>query len=421
MNLKIIIIALFNLIVVQNFFAQKNIVKLSLDSCIQIAIVNNLQLKMDEQNVRISEKILEIEKGNRLPSVNVEGQYMLTDQYEDMNSYNYGFAGVQIYQPIWQYGKLKVAVEESLLNSEASQIQFEVNKSDIILYTNIAYINTLKSEEIEKLSNEIVGKFAVTVDAAKERLKLGVAKRSDVLKAETEYSNIEFLSIQASTLTSVSKQNLLQLIALSPNTLFNTHYFLDETNLLLETLKLDSLVEIAYENLPELQLLKKQIQRQSKSILLAEKNQYPEIGAFANYNWTDNPIAIKELYGSVGLSLRFNVFNGFKKKNAIAIEKIKYEQINFREQELILTLVNEIKIAQLELFQAKEKIKNAEQQLTSSKEALLVVNEEYLQGLSSMLELIDAQYANFTANRNLVNAKADYHLSVAKLKRRIGL
>ena len=60
-------------------------------------------------------------------------------------------------------------------------------------------------------------------------------------------------------------------------------------------------------------------------------------------------------------------------------------------------------------------------QTESSFESYQTINEQYLNGISSMLELIDAQYVDFRANQNYINALADYYLAIALLKRKTGL
>ena len=72
-------------------------------------------------------------------------------------------------------------------------------------------------------------------------------------------------------------------------------------------------------------------------------------------------------------------------------------------------------------IEACEKISNAKLQVKSSKETFELTTEEYMQGLSSMLELIDAQYTDFEAKRNLINAEAEYQMAAVLLKRKTGL
>ncbi len=393
----------------------------TIDSCIQIALKNNYELKVYEQNNEIALKQYSIQKSNLYPTVSLSSDYSFTDQYDDLGSYNVGNAGIQIYQPIWQNGKIRSVVKRAKINSEAAKIQFSINRSNIIYYTSESYINLLRNSKINKLTNDMVKQLAITVDASKERFKLGVSKRSDVLKAETEYSNIQYFAVRVETSKKIAEQNLLIAMGYSITEIINTKDFLEKKIIELDITDIDSLISIADKNLSELKLINKRIEQQEISVLVEKKSRYPEIGAFANYNWTDNPMYINQFYGTVGVSLRLNIFNGFRKKNTIALERVNLQQMNFKEDEIRQAVINEILVAQLKLIEAREKINNAKSQIKSSEEALKVTNEEYLTGSSSMLELIDSQYSNFEANCNLVNAQAEYHLAGLNLKRKTGL
>lgn len=394
---------------------------ITVDSCIQIALLNNYELKVYEQNKTIASKQYSIAQGKLLPTINFSSDYMYSDQFADLQTYNAGNAGIQAYQPIWQNGKIKSSIKHAKTNSEAAEIQFSIDRSNIIFSTTVGYIEVLRNSKINELTKKMVNQFAITVDAARERYELGASKRSDVLKAEAEYSNIQYLAIQVETSGQIATQNLLKVIGFPFESTFRTRDLLPETYYALETTPIDSLIHIADKYLPEEKLIRKQIQQQELAVLMEKKSRSPEIGAFANYSWTDNALYVNEFYGSAGLSLRVNIFSGFQKKNTIAMEQVRLQQMNLQEKEIQQLVIKEIKVAQLEFMEAKEKIGNAQALVQSTKETLDVTNEEYKQGLSSMLELIDAQYTDFEANRNLINAQAAYQLAAAKLRRKTGL
>ncbi|MCP4414589.1 MAG: TolC family protein [Gammaproteobacteria bacterium] len=392
-----------------------------IDSCIQIALLNNYELKVYEQNESIALKQYSIQQSKQLPTINLSSGYMLTNQFDDSEKYNNGYAGIQVYQPVWQNGKIRSIVAQAGINAEAAEIQFSIDRSNVVYYTTESYINVLRANRISILINNMVKQFAITVDAAKERFMLGASKRSDVLKAEAEYSNIQYLAIQVETSGKIAMQNLQEAMGFQSYHPFETDDFLQESLAALENTTIDSLVGIAGKYLPELKLINKQIQQQEVTVSIERKNQFPEIGAFSSYNWTDNPLYTNELYGEVGISLRLNIYSGSQQKNTIALETVRLQQLNLKELEILQSVNNEIRVAQLKFIEAQEKISNAKARVKSSKDNLEVTKEEYMQGLSSMLELIDAQYTDFGANRSLINAQAEYHLAAARLTRKTGL
>ena len=82
--------------------AQKSIVQLSLEQCLEIALENNLQLKQSELNQKNQKIGLLQSKLSQLPSINLSGSYgnnwgrsvdPTTNQFTTTESYNTGISG----------------------------------------------------------------------------------------------------------------------------------------------------------------------------------------------------------------------------------------------------------------------------------------------------------------------------------------
>jgi outer membrane protein len=267
----------------------------------------------------------------------------------------------------------------------------------------------------------MANRLSITVEAANERLKIGLSKRSDMLKAQTEYSNSIYLAIQLETSKNKALQNLLRISGLPLDTSILIFGSLNGDAQWFEGISTDTLFNLANQYLPEFQLINKQIEQQKLSVVIEQKKMYPEIGAFANYNYLKSPVYNGNFFGSAGLTLKMDIFTGWRKRNQVALEKIKTEQLNFQHEETSRQIYSEINMAILELSEAREKINNAKIQIESSNETLQTINQQYLDGISSMLELIDAQNSDFRANQNYINALADFDLAIALLKRKTGM
>ena len=373
------------------------------------------------KETEISSKLISLQQGNLLPNANLSSEYFLTNQNSELNDYQAINSSIQVYLPIWQNGKLKTAVNQSKAGYEASMANFMIDRENLVYQVYETYVNYLRSKSLAELSDIMTSSLAITVDAAKERLNVGISRRSDLLKAQTEYSNSRYLSIQAETAKSKIFGFLLQISGFALDSNMEISDSLEDYPDNLEIISSDSLYNLADLYLPEFKLILKRIEQQDLSRQIEYRNIYPEIGAFGSYNYLKTPVYDGKFYGNIGLSLKMDLFTGWKRKNKIAIEKIKSQQLTLEEQETKRLVYTEIRQAQFDLSEAREKINNAKIQVESSKESFQTINQQYLNGLSSMLELIDAQYADFRANQNYINALADYYLAAVLLKRKTGL
>jgi outer membrane protein len=394
---------------------------LTLDLCIQFALKSNPGIKANYMETNISDKLVSIQKGKLLPTVNLSSQYLFTDQYNNLDEYQSANTNLQIYYPIWQNGKIRTEIRQAKAGREVVNASYKISQSNLVYQVIEAYTNYQRLNKLNALAKNMVNRFAITVDAANERFKIGLSKKSDLLKAQTEYSNAVYMAIQIETSKKRSLLTLLKGSGLPLDTVIVANDSLVDHHSGLEVVSQDSLNNLAYQYLPEFQLINKRIEQQGFSEQIERKKIYPEIGAFGSYNYLKTPVFKSDFYGNVGLTLKMDLFTGWRKKNQIAIERIKTDQLNYEEQETSRFVYSEIQMAWLSLSEAREKINNAKIQVASAFESYQTINQQYMNGISSMLELIDAQYADFNANQNYVNALADYYLSIALLKRKTGL
>jgi outer membrane protein len=394
---------------------------LTLDQIISYALKNNPGLLADNKEIDITEKYVAIEKSRLLPSLSFVSDYSVSNQYNAPGKYQTSSAGIQAYLPIWQNGKIRTEVKKSQIGYNANLEAFKIQQANLVYLVNEAFINYLKSSKLTELSKSMVKRLSVTVEAATERLELGISKRSDLLKAQTEFSNALYLDIQLEKAKEKALSLLMQTSGLPLDSKIAINDSLVDYHHFLENVSIDSLYGLANNYLPEFQLISKQIEQQSLSVKIEHKNRFPEIAAYGSYNYLKSPVYDSNYFGTIGLSLKMDLFTGFRKKNQVAIEKIKSEQLNYEQIETNRLVYTEIQIAWQSLSEAREKINNAKMQVKSSLESFQMINQQYLNGLSSMLELIDAQYTDFRANQNYINAIADYYLAISLLKRKTGL
>jgi outer membrane protein TolC len=421
MKIKILITLIFAFLVLKLNAQEIEKQNLTLDKCIQFALKNNPGIQADYMETNISDKLVSIQKGKLLPNVSLSSEYMFTDQYSNLDDYQSANASLQVYYPIWQNGKIRTEIKQAKAGREVVNANYKIDQSNLVYQVIEAYTNYQRLNKLSMLANNMVNRLAITVDAANERFNIGLSKKSDLLKAQTEYSNAVYMAIQIETSKKRSLQTLLKTSGLPLDTAITLNDTLVDQQIWLEVISQDSLNQIADQYLPEFQLINKRIEQQGFSEQIERKKMYPEIGAFGSYNYLRTPVFDSDFYGNVGLTLKMELFTGWRKKNQVAIEKIKSEQLGYEELETNRLVYSEIRLAWLSLSEAREKINNAKIQVASADESYQTINQQYLNGISSMLELIDAQYADFNANQNYVNALADYYLSIALLKRKTGL
>jgi outer membrane protein len=136
------------------------------------------------------------------------------------------------------------------------------------------------------------------------------------------------------------------------------------------------------------------------------------IGAvqFFNPNW----------YGAAGINIDIPIFDGFRYRAQAAEARL---QVNLAEQQskaLRDQVVRDVQTAWLNANTALQRVQVASELLKQTGVALELAQSRYTLGLSSIVELSQAQLQQTEAAIGDANARTDYRMAIANLKFQVG-
>ena len=179
-------------------------------------------------------------------------------------------------------------------------------------------------------------------------------------------------------------------------------------------------------NRTEYLLLKKQqqlLEFQKKAVLAAY---YPTLSLSAGYNYIgqgpEMPLGARPSqgvywsdYSAIGLNLYVPIFTGFSTRS-----KVRQADVNLRslEEDLIdtkLSLDLDYANAKTQIENSIVTINNQQSNVKLAQEVLDNTKNNYVQGLTSLTEVLDAENANTEAKNNYTAAVLDYKLAEIQL------
>lgn len=179
-------------------------------------------------------------------------------------------------------------------------------------------------------------------------------------------------------------------------------------------------------NRTEYLLLKKQqqlLEFQKKAVLAAY---YPTLSLSAGYNYIgqgpEMPLGARPSqgvywsdYSAIGLNLNVPIFNGFSTRS-----KVRQADVDLRslEEDLIdtkLSLDLDYANAKTQIENSIVTINNQQSNVKLAQEVLDNTKNNYVQGLTSLTEVLDAENANTEAKNNYTAAVLDYKLAEIQL------
>lgn len=129
---------------------------------------------------------------------------------------------------------------------------------------------------------------------------------------------------------------------------------------------------------------------------------------------------VESLIATLGASLSIPLFDGGRRQAALDIAEETTEQALIAYRRTLLTALNEVEAALIERTEAEQRREALARTAASSERAVALSTELFSQGLSSFLDVLDAQRELAAARQNLVDANVDVGRATVRLYKALG-
>jgi outer membrane protein len=169
---------------------------------------------------------------------------------------------------------------------------------------------------------------------------------------------------------------------------------------------------------PDLQALRLNAQADQKFAKAQELQYLPTISASAIGGITPvgpNGIFVPNWYAAGGVNLSLPIFTGLRITAQTEEARLRQHAAEKQAQERSDTIARDVRVATLNAATAYRRISVADQFRTQTAQALAFAQTRYKLGLSSIVELSQAQLQSTQAAVSAVNARYDYLLAIRTL------
>lgn len=326
--------------------------------------------------------------------------------------------GVAIGQLITDFGRTKNLVASSRLRAQAAQENVQTARQDVLLQVDRAYYDVLKAQAVLRVAEQTVKDRQLVADQinalASNKLKSGL----DVSFANVNLADAKLLLAQSQN----DKQAALA--ALSAALGYSDQRAFEVEDVPLPSTPLPQfadLVNQAFHNRPEL-ISQRYTQQASEKFARAERDlRLPTISAIAAAGETPvHQAALADNYAAAGVNVNIPIFNGhlFAARRAQAEFKARAEAENLRD--LQDRIARDIRVAWLNANTAYQRLDLTHQLMQQATQALELAQSRYKLGLSSIVELSQAQLFQTQADIEQASAKYDYEFQIANLNYQVG-
>jgi outer membrane protein len=331
--------------------------------------------------------------------------------------------GVVIRQLISDFGRTPSLVASSRLEAQATGQTAQATRFDVLLQVNRAYFGVLNAQAAVKVVEQTVSARQLLSDQVNELTRNNLKSQLDASFADVNVSEAKLLLIRAQDAV---QQALAELGRAMGSDQPANYQLLDEPLPAGPPTTPDQLVAQAIANRPELAGLRFSRDAAYKFAEAEKDLNRPTVsavgvGGFVPFINTPATAPIPAEYEGVAANVSIPVFNGhlFSARREAALQRAMESDQRLRDEQQRLS--RDVRVAWAGANDAFQRIDVTAQFLRQAALALDLAQGRYNLGLSSIVELTQAQLNLTQAEIENLNAKYDYQTQYAALQYTIGL
>ena len=430
--------------------------RLSLRDAVATAQLAADEVKLSAAAVDAAEAQVALARSNALPQLRINTSYSHVYENARSTAVNAVFNQPNTYavtaslsQTLFQGGRIVAATRAAGDLQAASRFDEQETRARLNVDVQRAYLNALFAARLAEIQRGSVGLATARLEQLEQLQNSGRAARYDVLRARVERANLEPLAIQA--------ENDRQLALLDLKRLLNIP--IGRTILLTTALDADAVAAMRplmasagdSTSLPERAALRSAeftARSRREGVAVARSDFLPSLSIGFNTGYQAFPplgFGFPDRFGrtaaefctassssaacqnggwfadrSITATLSFPVFDGMRARSNLSAAQAQLRIAELQLQVQRESVALEVARARAELLRAQSVFDARQQNSAEAQEAFQLASLRFSRGLSTQLEVSDAQLALATAQSGEARATYDLYLATAELARALG-
>ena len=348
-----------------------------------------------------------------------DGSRIGADGLTDSRLYTHAGAGGSLSQLITDFGHTRNLVASSKLQQKAQDRTALATEQDVLLATDQAFYRLLNAQSLLDVAKATVAARGDVQNLTSALTKSALKSDLDLNIASADLSQAQLLELDAENGVASASAALAAVLAAPADTLY--HAVEDPEDEAPPPPSADSSKAInasAQAQRPDLQALRFNAAADRKFAASQQLQHLPTISALATGGITPvapDGIFVPNWYAAAGVNLTLPLFTGFRIDAQAQEARLRQKAAEKQAQDLSDSIARDVRVAVLNAQTAFRRIAVADQFRKQTAQALALAQTRYKLGLSSIVELSQAQLQGTQAAVAAVNARYDYLLSLRSL------
>jgi outer membrane protein len=395
----------------------------------QMAIKSNPRVSIGRLLALAQHQVVRETRAAQLPTVNGsitamdanDGSRISSGSLTASRLIEHAGAGGNFTQLITDFGKTSNLVASSKLQEKARVASALATTEDIVIATDQAFYNALEAQALVKVAQQNVDTRQTTQTQVNQMTQNNLKSTLDLSFANVNSSQAKLLQLDAQNNADSTMAALDAVLGLDRQ----VTYDLADISAAAQPPPpdADQLIQLALQQRPDLQALNYD-QQAAVRFSRAERDQkLPSIsaaGTVGSVPIRPDQYYISNWWGGIGINMNVPIFNGFLFSAEAKEAAIRAQAASEQSRELRDQIVRDVRTSWLAANTAFQRLSVTAELLQQANLALTLAQTRYRLGLSSIVELSQAEFQQTDAAISNTNAQYQYRLTLATLNYQIG-
>jgi outer membrane protein len=326
-------------------------------------------------------------------------------------------AGVELTQLITDFGRTRNLVASSNLQAKASEQTQLATREDIVLAADLAFYRALEAQATLQVAQSTVNARQSVSDQVSALTASKLKSTLDQSFSEVNLSQAKLLALDARNQFDSARAALNEVLGTTNDRLYDLVD--DPAPPLPVESSADAVITLALGQRPDLLALKLTYDADLRFARAQHDQLLPTISGLGVVGVT--PVGSSEYfpqnwYGAAGINIGIPIFNGFKFRAEASEADLRARAADEQDRDLEDRIVRDVRTAWLTMNTAQQRMSVTAELLKQANTALDLAQTRYNLGLSSIVELSQAQLQQTQAQIDDANARFDYEADLAALR-----
>ena len=393
------------------------------------ALKNNPRVRVGELLALAQHQVVREARAADLPTVNgavtaekaLDASRISAGTLTASRVFTHAGAGGNFTQLITDFGRTHNLVLTQKLQEQAAKANFLATREEIVLAADQAFYDALTAQAVLEVAKQTVNTRQATQTQVNQMTQNDLKSTLDLSFANVNLSQSRLLQLDAQNNADATMATLDRVLGLDHEV---TYRLIDDAGPSPDPPPdFHPLIQAALTERPDLQSLTFGQQSSEKFARAQWDQRLPSITAAGTVGTI--PIRVDQYYpsnwwGGIGVNLNIPIFNGFLYGAEAKEARYRAQADSERTRDLRDRIVRDVRTAWLQANTAYQRIGVSAELVKQANMALQLAQTRYQLGLSSIVELSQAQLQQTSAAIDNTNAQYEYRLSLAALNYQTG-